>query len=542
MAHEHRIYDTDRHFQINPVTRAISNPSNKVTLIQYDHNSELFGFEIPRYVDGHDMSLCNRVEVHYINIGAKSQNTGLYEVTDLQVLPEDEDIVTCTWLISQNATQLVGSLHFIVRYACVEEDNTISYNWNTAIYSSIKVSSGIYNSEHVIDQYADILEEWKQALYAEGLKISSVEQTVVSTEDSGVNEFTFTMTDGSKNIFIVRNGSKGDIGNPFTYEDFTAEQLAALTGPTGSSIKTITRTSGTGAAGTIDTYTVAMTDGSTSTFQVYNGADGEDGASIQSITRTSGTGAAGTTDTYTVTRTDGTVCGTFNVYNGANGTGAGDMTMAVYDPQGKAQDIFAYVDNAISDIPTPDVSGQIKIHNTDTTAHADIRAAIDAIEIPTVPTKVSALENDSGYITADVIPTDVSAFTNDSGYITTDAIPTKTSELTNDSGYITESAVPTKTSELTNDSGYITTDAIPTKTSELTNDSGYITADAIPTVPTNVSAFTNDSGYITAEAIPTIPTNVSAFTNDSGYATETYVDSAIGDIATVLDSINGEVI
>lgn len=32
-----------------------------------------------------------------------------------------------------------------------------------------------------------------------------------------------------------------------------------------------------------------------------------------------------------------------------NGTGAGDMTAAVYDPQRKAQDIFRYVDEAVKD-------------------------------------------------------------------------------------------------------------------------------------------------------------------------------------------------
>lgn len=55
--------------------------------------------------------------------------------------------------------------------------------------------------------------------------------------------------------------------------------------------------------------------------------------------------------------------------------------------------------------------------------------------------------------------------------------------------------VPTKVSDLTNDSGYITSSALPTKVSDLTNDSGFITASAIPT---NVSAFTNDSGYLTS--------------------------------------------
>ena len=67
------------------------------------------------------------------------------------------------------------------------------------------------------------------------------------------------------------------------------------------------------------------------------------GSSIQSIERTSGTGAPGTTDTYTVTLTNGDTT-TFQVYNGKDGSGSGDMTKAVYDPKGKAQDIFAYAD------------------------------------------------------------------------------------------------------------------------------------------------------------------------------------------------------
>ena len=61
---------------------------------------------------------------------------------------------------------------------------------------------------------------------------------------------------------------------------------------------------------------------------------------------------------------------------------SGGMQPSVYDPQGRATDIFAYVDNT---------------HNTNAEAHSDIRERIDAI---TVPTKVSELENDSGYLTS----------------------------------------------------------------------------------------------------------------------------------------------
>ena len=61
------------------------------------------------------------------------------------------------------------------------------------------------------------------------------------------------------------------------------------------------------------------------------------------------------------------------------------------------------------------------------------------------------------------------------------SLPTKVSDLTNDSGFITGAAVPTKTSDLTNDSGFITGAAVPTKTSQLQNDSGFTTASALAT-------------------------------------------------------------
>lgn len=97
------------------------------------------------------------------------------------------------------------------------------------------------------------------------------------------------------------------------------------------------------------------------------GEKGAPGASIQSIQRTSGNGAAGTVDTYTITLTDGTIAGTFQVQNGANGAGAGDMLESVYDPQGKKMDIFQYVDDALggvtAEVPiaTKTTAGKVKI-------------------------------------------------------------------------------------------------------------------------------------------------------------------------------------
>ena len=106
MAHLHSVYDSDMHFSIDTITRAIRNESQKNKLVQHDHNSERFTFELPRYIEEHDMSLCNRVEVHYLNVGAREERyAGAYEVADLAISPDDNTIVIGSWLVSANATQ-----------------------------------------------------------------------------------------------------------------------------------------------------------------------------------------------------------------------------------------------------------------------------------------------------------------------------------------------------------------------------------------------------------------------------------------------------
>lgn len=161
MNHSSIIIDTDKCFEIDPVTRTIKNQSaTKISVIQYDHNSERFSFVLPRMIEGHDMMECNRVEVHYINNG----KPGLYEVDDLAVCEDDATKIRCSWLLSQNATKEVGALTFLLRFACVAEDGTVEYAWNTAIFKGIAVAEGMNNSEAIVEQYADVLEQWKQEL------------------------------------------------------------------------------------------------------------------------------------------------------------------------------------------------------------------------------------------------------------------------------------------------------------------------------------------------------------------------------------------
>lgn len=163
LAHTHTLADPDSIFTIDPTTREITTTDTKIVLMQYDHNSEIFTFQIPRLVEGHDMSLCNKIEIHYTNINrrTKEQSKDVYPVTDQKV---EGDNLVFTWLLSGNATKYAGTLNFIIRFGCLEEDNTFSYMWHTDIFKNITVSDGISNTAAVAEDHSDILENWKSEI------------------------------------------------------------------------------------------------------------------------------------------------------------------------------------------------------------------------------------------------------------------------------------------------------------------------------------------------------------------------------------------
>ena len=202
----------------------------------------------------------------------------------------------------------------------------------------------------------------------------------------------------------------------------------------------------------------------------------------------------------------------------------------------------------------------------------------DITDFPTIPTKVSDLTNDSGYITGvawgDITSkpsfSDIAISGSYNDLVDTPTIPTKTSELTNDSGYITSVSwndvtskpvlsqvaisgsysdlsgtptIPTKTSQLINDSGFLTSSSgviTSVSWSDITNKPNFSTVATSgsyndlsnkPTIPkvynktltiqkngTNVATFTSNSNTdVTADI--TVPTKVSELSNDSGFIT-----------------------
>ena len=158
MAHAHPISDDDRLFVIDPTNRSITYEGDNIVLVKGDHNSEVFSFESPRIVEGHDMSLCDHVRIHYSNTDRRKKNESkdIYYVTDCVV---NGDSVNFSWTLSGNATKYYGTLSFLIQFCCLDEDGTYSYIWNTDTYKSIPVHDSYNNSEGVTENYADVFDK-----------------------------------------------------------------------------------------------------------------------------------------------------------------------------------------------------------------------------------------------------------------------------------------------------------------------------------------------------------------------------------------------
>lgn len=148
-----------------------------------------------------------------------------------------------------------------------------------------------------------------------GVGVANVEQTITSNVDNGLNEVAITLSDGTKNNFYVRNGSKGSKGEtgPQGPKGDTGEQgpqgEKGETGPRGPAGYSPTVEVLEGEGGHIVTV---RDEGGEKSFSVLDGRDGADGIS-PSISVTS------SAEGHILTITDRSGSETIAVLNGIDG-------------------------------------------------------------------------------------------------------------------------------------------------------------------------------------------------------------------------------
>ena len=185
-------------------------------------------------------------------------------------------------------------------------------------------------------------------------------------------------------------------------------------------------------------------------------------------------------------------------------THTGNTSVHVTADQKTAWDAKAtttYVDQKIAAIPTPDVSGQINTHNTNTSAHNDIRELITGLT-----TRLNTLA-DSDDTTLDQLSEIVAYIKNNKSLI--DGITTSKVNVADIIDNLTTnvSNKPLSAAQGVALKALIDAITVPTKVSELTNDSGYLTSftETDPTVPAWAKAESKPS--YTASEVGAVPTS-----------------------------------
>ena len=249
MSHVHNIIDTDSHFKIDPVSREVTTRADKLYVVQYDHDSERFTFQIPRYVEEHDMMQCDRIEIHYSNVTRtkKQQNDDVYYVKK-DDCTNDYDTMFFSWLISSNATQLVGSLKFTISFVCLDDDGSISYEWSTAMFENIQVLTKLENAAIVKEKYPDLYNQLKQDI------LDSIPSSGGEADPKEVERIVIE--------YLAANPpAPGEPGEPGTPGDDGYSPTIEVTKTEVGNNLTITDVNGT------------------QTVEILNGTDGEDGYS-----------------------------------------------------------------------------------------------------------------------------------------------------------------------------------------------------------------------------------------------------------------------
>jgi len=177
MAFKPMIRDTDPYYLIDVDTRTITRENGGTEeLVQYDNDSERITFKVANNIEGHPVQTCDRIEIHYMNISrgtsasVREINEDFYVVDDARTDTNDPEMTIFTWLVSQNATQLVGTIIFQIHFISYPNDSWIPEEeqtemvWSTKIYSALNVSEGLNCTKLVLEKNPDVIRNFEERI------------------------------------------------------------------------------------------------------------------------------------------------------------------------------------------------------------------------------------------------------------------------------------------------------------------------------------------------------------------------------------------
>lgn len=150
---------TSQHIVINQ-DRSVAVPSLiKKSIVQRDHNIERLTFDCPRYWYEKDISTLN-IYINYISASqkAKGDDPGSSLCENVVIDENDQDMMHFDWVITNNVSQDVGGLLFLVCAKSVDSDGNEDVHWNSHLCKELEVQEGLEASSAIVKRYPDIIE------------------------------------------------------------------------------------------------------------------------------------------------------------------------------------------------------------------------------------------------------------------------------------------------------------------------------------------------------------------------------------------------
>lgn len=195
-------FDDGKIFMVNPDTRKIT-ISVKYSSVVGDNGSQILTFGIQRYIDGYDIMDCNDVAIHYNIISEEDGNilySDVYQCDDLRISETDENVILVSWKLSKNATKFNGILSFTIKYSTtyVDEEDQVKeiYALQSRICEKLRIFTRVNNSQQVVEEYGDVLQQWKEDL-------EKSKPTVNVSKDENVTTISITDKDGTTTATIL---------------------------------------------------------------------------------------------------------------------------------------------------------------------------------------------------------------------------------------------------------------------------------------------------------------------------------------------------
>ena len=168
----------DKTLIISNDLRTISIPPTVTNLgVESDNDILRLKFKMSRYIGDVDLSAFS-IRINYVNAQGESD---VYTVSDATTTA---DHISFSWLVGPTATRYKGETRFNVCLVMLTSDGEyVDREFNTTV-ATMKVLEGLEVDESLVEEYSDLIEQWRRELFG----IGDTEEAVTYTPQTLTEE------------------------------------------------------------------------------------------------------------------------------------------------------------------------------------------------------------------------------------------------------------------------------------------------------------------------------------------------------------------